>query len=451
MKRKTRILLISYGVAAFAALIVALAACRTGAARYERRLDANDRHAFAEVLSAVQALDTSLQKSAWVATPAMTGAVCTQIYSDAQTAQMALGVLPVQTQSLENIAGQIAVLGDYAFALSRAAAAGAALPDDAREELLAFSDTTAALYEKLAAVEQALSDGAVTTVLHSRLTDALDNLESETAAAADTLDAEMTALAADFPAVPALDYDGAYADRSGDEWRQLVNAAEVTEDEARAAAARLLDCDAALLTAAGRSEGETPCWNFTLPDADGEASVAVTVRGGRVLYYASSCASGATALSHEAALAAATAFLARGDYENPTLCTFTRSGNTETLVFAACPNGVLCYPDELRVTVCLESGKILTLEAEAYLKNHTQRDLAVPDADAARAAVPASAELLGAQPVVLAGAGGQERLCWEFSCADADGARCLLAVNAETGAQERILLVIADENGLSWR
>ena len=54
MKRKTKILLISYASAAVVALAVALVACRAGAASYETRLDANYRHAFSEVLTAVQ-------------------------------------------------------------------------------------------------------------------------------------------------------------------------------------------------------------------------------------------------------------------------------------------------------------------------------------------------------------------------------------------------------------
>ena len=92
MKRKTKILLISYASAAVVALAVALVACRAGAASYETRLDANYRHAFSEVLTAVQELDTSLKKSVYAATPAMECAVCTEIYSDAQTAEMASAV-----------------------------------------------------------------------------------------------------------------------------------------------------------------------------------------------------------------------------------------------------------------------------------------------------------------------------------------------------------------------
>lgn len=67
-------------------------------------MDANYRHAYGEVLNAVQELDAALQKSLYATTPAMACTVCTDIYSHAQTAQMALGVLPVQSHALARIA-----------------------------------------------------------------------------------------------------------------------------------------------------------------------------------------------------------------------------------------------------------------------------------------------------------------------------------------------------------
>lgn len=96
MKKKTRVLIISYTAALVAALAIGLIACRTDANRRQTAMDANYRHAYGEVLNAVQELDSSLQKSLYATTAAMECTVCTDIYSNAQTAEMALGVLPGQ-------------------------------------------------------------------------------------------------------------------------------------------------------------------------------------------------------------------------------------------------------------------------------------------------------------------------------------------------------------------
>ena len=130
MKKKTRVLIISYTAALVAALAVGLIACRTDANRRQTAMDANYRHAYGEVLNAVQELDSSLQKSLYAPTAAMECTVCTDIYSAAQTAEMALGVLPVNSHALARIARDIALAGDYARTLSRNAAEGRTFTSD---------------------------------------------------------------------------------------------------------------------------------------------------------------------------------------------------------------------------------------------------------------------------------------------------------------------------------
>lgn len=201
MKKKTRVLIISYTAALVAALAVGLIACRTDANRRQTAMDANYRHAYGEVLNAVQELDSSLQKSLYVTTAAMECTVCTDIYSNAQTAEMALGVLPVNSHALERIARNIALAGDYARTLSRNAAEGRTFTSEELEHLRAFSDATKQLSTQLAALGQSLYDGAVTTTAHVRSTEALENLGSE-ADLSDTLEAELAALADSFEELP---------------------------------------------------------------------------------------------------------------------------------------------------------------------------------------------------------------------------------------------------------
>ena len=253
MKKKTRVLIISYTAALVAALAVGLIACRTDANRRQTAMDANYRHAYGEVLNAVQELDSSLQKSLYATTAAMECTVCTDIYSNAQTAEMALGVLPVNSHALERIARNIALAGDYARTLSRNAAEGRTFTSEELEHLRAFSDATKQLSTQLAALGQSLYDGAVTTTAHVRSTESLENLGSE-ADLSDTLEAELAALADSFEELPLPIADGSYQVRTAADYAMLAGRDEVTEEQAQAAAAAFLDLDAARLQATGRSE-----------------------------------------------------------------------------------------------------------------------------------------------------------------------------------------------------
>ena len=43
--------------------------------------------------------------------------------------------------------------------------------------------------------------------------------------------------------------------------------------------------------------------------------------------------------------------------------------------------------------------------------------------------------------------GGREKYCHEFLCQTEDGDRYLMYVNAQTGRQEKILILLEDESG----
>lgn len=394
MKKKTRVLVISYTAALVAALAVGLIACRTDADRRQTAMDANYRHAYGEVLNAVQELDAALQKSLYATTPAMACTVCTDIYSHAQTAQMALGVLPVQSHALARIARNIALAGDYARMLSRSAADGRAFAAEELAQLRAICETTAQLSARLGALGASLADGAVTTAA---------------------------------------------------EYAVLAGRDDVTEGQAQTAAAVFLDMDASRLRATGRSEGAVPCWNFDIDDGDDASYISLTVKGGEVLRYYSSCNGGEPVRSPEQAAETAADFLRARGYTDMRLLETEDAGRSVICTFCYVQDGVLCTADRLRVRIRLDSGAVCGFSSAEYLDTHRARTLPedVIGAEAGRAAVPGSLQVLDMRTALLRLYGARERLCYEYLCETDDGQRCIIAVNARTGQQERIRLLDA--------
>jgi len=123
MKKKTAITVICI-LAAAAITGTAFGISSTKKARAsDTALSADYRRSFAELVSGVSDVDTALKKSLLVTSPSMAGAVCTEVYGKAQTAQMALSSLPDSATNLEKTAGFLGRVGDYAFALSQKAKA----------------------------------------------------------------------------------------------------------------------------------------------------------------------------------------------------------------------------------------------------------------------------------------------------------------------------------------
>ena len=145
MKRKGFIIIISYLSCAAIALGVYCGMLSRKSKALENSVQANYQHAFTELVTSVEEIDTALQKSLYATTPSMASSVCAEVFGKAMTAQMSLGVLPYSSQELEQTAGFISRVGDYAFALTRLTASGEPYTDEQRENLKALSGSASLL------------------------------------------------------------------------------------------------------------------------------------------------------------------------------------------------------------------------------------------------------------------------------------------------------------------
>ena len=128
---------------------------------------------------------------------------------------------------------------------------------------------------------------------------------------------------------------------------------------------------------------------------------------------------------------------------------FIDRGNILTVNFAALDGDVICYPDLVKVSVALDNGTIVGFESRGYLMNHCAKGTLPPQRSLARAQaqVTEGLHIITHQTTLIPTAGQDEVLCHEFKCRSDDGRNCLLYVNGETGEQERILLLLENENG----
>ena len=100
--------------------------------------------------------------------------------------------------------------------------------------------------------------------------------------------------------------------------------------------------------------------------------------------------------------------------------------------------------------IALDTGRVVGFEAAGYLMNHTeQRDLPSPavSAEQARALLAEGLTVLSQRLAVIPTSGEYELLCHEFKCQDTDGRHVLIYVNVQTGQEERIVILLEDENG----
>ena len=445
-RTKRRVILALSYLGAAALLLGALAGFwYRRATEAERSLRYSYQHAFGELSTAVDALDTALQKSLYAASPALSGSLCGEIYAKAMAAQMSLSALPISCETLEQTEGFLGRVGDYACALSRS---GQALSEEERANLRALSETAGVLNLNLRELQNRLQAGELSLRTLDRAEQTLPETEQNAPAWAGE---PLRQMEEEFPETPSLIYDGPFSEHLSEARpRALEGLEEGDEDAGRKIAAAFLGVSRSRVSPAGALEGDLPCWSYSTDEAGGASAwITVTRQGGQVLSLLSSRPVGSARTDPETAAAAAADFLRRNGYAEMEETYRIADEGVLTVNFAWRQGEVLCYSDLVKVSVALDSGQVCGFEAKGYLSAHCWRELppVTVDETGAAAAIPGDLERLAHQLVLIPSEGKREILCHEFKCADDQGRHVLIYVNAESGAQEKILLLLEDENG----
>ncbi|MCD8375877.1 MAG: germination protein YpeB [Oscillospiraceae bacterium] len=445
MGRRKRVLQIT-AVAAAVALAAGFAIQGySRAARNQRLLEMNAVRAYYELTAAVSEMDADLQKLQYVTTPVLMQSLCADLYARAMTAQMALGELPASDVLLEQTCAFLAQTGDYANALVKSCALEGCRQEDSLQ-LGQLAEASSALSSALLELEAGLSGG---TADMARLLDAEQTLSAGDGQA-ETGGNSFQDIEADFPETPSLIYDGPFSEHLSRRIPlALEGLEEVTQEQALERAAAFLGCQPQEVTPAGQGAGALPTWALRA----GNAYVEVTRQGGQVLELLNARSVGEAAVSTVQAVAAAKAFLEERGFSSMKESYHIRQDNVLTLHFAPMQGDVLCYPDLIKVSVALDNGEIVGFESHGWVMNHTRRALETPQIsrEEAQTAVSPQLEVLSHQLALIPTAGESEVLCHEFKCRTQQDAHVLVYVNAATGNEERILLLLEDDSGtLVW-
>lgn len=111
-------------------------------------------------------------------------------------------------------------------------------------------------------------------------------------------------------------------------------------------------------------------------------------------------------------------------------------------------NGVVIYPDLVKVKVDLTSGTVVGYDGTTYFTNHTERNLGAVlfSKESAQKGVPSDFEITLSRLALVPLEYNREVLCWEFECERGEDVYYFY-FNAKTGEEENILKVIKTDDG----
>ncbi len=407
---------------------------------------AGTQRAFDELVSSVSELSNDLEKSVYVSDPALESALCSQISGRAMTAQMAMEALPYSSHELEQTASFVSKVGDYANALARTVGSNGGYSREELKNLRSLAGTAEVMALNLRDMQERIMTGELTMDEVYGSGEALEGEEG----AAPLAGSVFQTIEQEFPEVPSLIYDGPFSESvTGAKPVYLEGRDQVSQEDAQTAAAKFLDVEVSEIRDAGEMEGDVPCWAFGLIRNGGEYTVYVTKQGGEIYSALCSRAVSGENYSVKDALGMARDYIDSWGLKDLTESYHMVENGVLLVNYEHAEKGVICYPDLIKVGVALDNGSLMSYDAQGYIRAHRQRDIpaAKVSEEDARQSISGDLAVKSHDMAIIPTEGGQERFCHEFVCETDAGEHYILYVNAETGAQEKILILLEDETG----
>ena len=391
----------------------------------------------------LNSIDSTLTKGVYCASPEMLSTLSSMLWRDAGFAKNSLATLPIEYFELGSTYKFISQVGDYAVSLSKKVSRGESMSEEDAQTLQTMKHYCTELLGNIFVLQEIVRQGQIS---YDQVTQEMNQFNGEQTYA--NFGDGFKDFEDSLGEFPSLIYDGPFSDHIlKKDPLMLKGQNDVSREQARAVAAKASGLPESELKDAGDEEGRMPSYCFT--NSDNSVDIGVTKSGGFVTYFTSSQSAAEQKLTPEDGLKKAKEHLKTHDITSMESSYYEISGNIMTINFAYKKDNITYYPDLIKVSVSLENGEIISFHQRGYLSNHPERTAKVPKITQEQAAKKLS-PLLTVQQCKLAvipTQGLNEVFCYEFTCKGQNGEDILVYLNAETGAEEQILILLIGENG----
>lgn len=425
--------IISFLVAAAALLAVWGGINASNAGTAKQQLEYSYLRAVEDLSMSLDNIKNTLNKGMYASSPEMLSQLSNKLKSDASGAKVALSQLPVENLNLENTYKFLSQVGNYANALAEKCANGETLSDEEKENIRLLYEYAGKLSGNMWNIEQQIGGGYITF-------DKVNEIAEENSSEEQAI--SVTDGFTDFDQgtenYPTLIYDGPFSDHIMQKEPLLIKGrTELTSEQAMTVAMHAVGSENVRYV--GEETGNMPCWSYECENA----AVSVTKAGGLICYLIKYRSAGDATLTVSEAEERAEDYLDYLGVESYTDTYYEVYDGTVIFNFAAEQDDVTMYTDLIKVGVALDNGEIMSFDARGYITNHYTRTLGEPQLSLKEASARVSHELTirSHELCVIPTDGANERFCYEFSCIDSDSRQVLVYINADTGAEEQILLL----------
>ena len=402
--------------------------------------------AFYELVDYVQNVKTYLAKSLISTTPEHGAITLTHVWREANLAQTYLSMIPLSSNELENTEKFLNQVSEYSYSLSRKNIYNQSLTEEELNNLKSLYDYSVELSNTLNQLSEEINADRITWKELTKDSDStfaqqVSNISQDS----------FSNLEENFHEYSGLIYDGAFSEHITSVEKKGLTGDDIDEETAKQRVQDFVGKDKIKeITSYGIAEnGTIISYTFSINTNDGNlASIAISKKGGHIIYFNMNRDVEVENLTQEEADGYAKNFLQSKGFSNMKETYYLKQNGIVTINYAYEQNGVVMYPDLIKVKVALDNGEVLGLETTGYLNSHYERVLqpAKISLEEARSKLSDKIQILSEGMAMIPTEWKTEKLCYEFK-GKVENMEFLAYFNVEDGTEEDILIITNTPNG----
>lgn len=402
-------------------------------------------YSFSELVNYVNNIENYLAKSIISKSTVHSAQTLTKIWSDSNLAIVYFENIPFDDEGTKQSIKFLNQVSDYAYTLSRKAINNEQLSDEEFNNLKTLHRYSSDLKDTLNELALELNNGVISW----------DDLETKSSVAfADENDINIfSSIESNFDDYEGLIYDGAYSNYIVKNSKLGLIGDDIDEEVAKNKVKEFLGTEKVEdIKSNGLISGENiESYSFTvkIKGKNEKVDIEISKKGGWIVEIIDNRNVGEAKISQEEAVKKGKEFLSSKGYNNMKETYYIKQENIVTINYAYMENDIIMYPDLIKVKIALDNGDILGMESMGYLNAHTTRNFLEEKItiDEARSTLNKDLEILSEGKAVIPLDNNKEAYCYEFK-GKVEGKEFLVYINAQTGEEEEILVILETDGGV---
>ena len=411
----------------------------------------NYNMAFYELVDYMQNVKTYLAKSLITTDDNHGAETLTHVWREANLAQTYLGMLPLESQELENTEKFLHQVSEYSYTLSRKNIDNEDLNEEDLNNLKNLYSYSVNVSNVLNQLSEDISNGRVTWKElkkdgNTLFAKQVSNISQDS----------FGALEENFHEYAGLIYDGAFSEHLTTTEKRGLQGDNINEDIARNKMEEFVGKDKIkeIVSFELSQNSDIESYVFGIrTNKEENIDIAISKIGGHVIYMNSNRNVDTQIISDEEAKTKAKEYLDSKGFINMKPTYYMNQGGVSTINFAYEQQydknkSVIMYADLIKVKVALDSGEILGIETTGYFNNHYERTFVIPkiSIEEAKLKLNKDIQIINQRLAIIPTEWKTEIFCYEFQ-GKIDEIEFLTYINVETGEEEDTLVIINTENG----